>query len=728
MAKNITITDELLGAFTEGNVNAEEAMAVITAARKDPNIKKILELSFDIDADMQKKAAITDSDKELARHGVSEYYNNPASGAVYKAEPAGLSANGEFQVSLQPVDPFNALKPYPDSTLEIRTVGGILHDDGLQPSTREDVMALSGYLMEQAEKAKTAKRTDGQDISDEYGKVYHENSTGNLYQVVETFGDQNGIPSVTLHEVNRASDLISEENTGSRKTPAEAFENSVIKTVEELHSPEYTQLSRGEALMHAAEKDVTLHDRDYMLLDRLASDNKYYLGNGFGHAENLWAGNVYAQIEKMRSVYDTLPEKPEWCTKDDIDKYEHDMTAVDSLMAFLETQQKKGNDTVKVVLPRPIPLEYTDKYGELRKMDATSVGFDNAHDLKFFNTLQSQSASFFIAEDGRKDLVKQLGEIQDRNESFTIEPVRYYQLTGCYDEIPEGLYQSEEEKESLNGKFRDFQDMERKGDFTPYLSNPEKYTEAEDDLYHTYLGSPDIKNTDTIKADIIYSDNEHVVTKDNIDGKIFYNAFNVKREADIVDQIKQQGINELYVTTDVTSLAERKAGHLSTDHGIMPAIMDAVENDNVKYNSVRDAADGKVYDFTLDEKSASPGLQVTYHAKEDTENPDWHIAITYPHDDEVHHHIFDQLDASVLSQDIPKSYLAVTKEKGRSKLSEEKPATPSIPKGEGRWHGDGQSQKGGIEFHDEMSQKSGEGLSQKDDRKQEEKHGPGLRI
>ena len=51
--RDITVNDELLGAYTEGNVNEQEAMAVITAAKADPNIRKILELSFEIDKDME---------------------------------------------------------------------------------------------------------------------------------------------------------------------------------------------------------------------------------------------------------------------------------------------------------------------------------------------------------------------------------------------------------------------------------------------------------------------------------------------------------------------------------------------------------------------------------------------------------------------------------------------------------------------------------------------------
>ena len=59
----------------------------------------------------------------------------------------------------------------------------------------------------------------------------------------------------------------------------------------------------------------------YQLLSRLKADCDYFLGAG-GRAEmHLWAGNVREQIAKMRELYDALPEKPEWLTMEDIDRY-----------------------------------------------------------------------------------------------------------------------------------------------------------------------------------------------------------------------------------------------------------------------------------------------------------------------------------------------------------------------------------------------------------------------
>ena len=58
-----------------------------------------------------------------------------------------------------------------------------------------------------------------------------------------------------------------------------------------------------------------------MLLSRLKADCDYFLGAGGRAEKHLWAGNVREQIAKMRELYDALPEKPEWLTMEDIDRY-----------------------------------------------------------------------------------------------------------------------------------------------------------------------------------------------------------------------------------------------------------------------------------------------------------------------------------------------------------------------------------------------------------------------
>ena len=76
------------------------------------------------------------------------------------------------------------------------------------------------------------------------------------------------------------------------------------------------------------------HSADYVLLDRLRADCEYFLGAGGRSEKHLWAGSVYAQIRKMRELYDALPEKPEWLTTEAIDRYAAQMAAPYQVAAY----------------------------------------------------------------------------------------------------------------------------------------------------------------------------------------------------------------------------------------------------------------------------------------------------------------------------------------------------------------------------------------------------------
>ena len=76
------------------------------------------------------------------------------------------------------------------------------------------------------------------------------------------------------------------------------------------------------------------HSGDYVLLDRLRADCDYFLGAGGRSEKHLWAGNVHAQIKKMRELYDALPEKPEWLTAEAIARYAAQMSAPYQVAAY----------------------------------------------------------------------------------------------------------------------------------------------------------------------------------------------------------------------------------------------------------------------------------------------------------------------------------------------------------------------------------------------------------
>ena len=94
------------------------------------------------------------------------------------------------------------------------------------------------------------------------------------------------------------------------------------------------QLIREEKFVTEQEKSVLEQNRNYLILDRLRADCEYFLGAGNRAEKHLWAGSVYAQIVKMRELYDALPQKPEWLTKEMIDDYADRMAPQYQVVAY----------------------------------------------------------------------------------------------------------------------------------------------------------------------------------------------------------------------------------------------------------------------------------------------------------------------------------------------------------------------------------------------------------
>ena len=93
-------------------------------------------------------------------------------------------------------------------------------------------------------------------------------------------------------------------------------------------------LIKADKFFTQQEKTVLEHNQEYQLLDRLRSDCEYFLGAGNRAEKHLWTGSVRAQIAKMRELYDTLPEKPEWLTKETIDDYAERMAPPYLVVAY----------------------------------------------------------------------------------------------------------------------------------------------------------------------------------------------------------------------------------------------------------------------------------------------------------------------------------------------------------------------------------------------------------
>lgn len=64
----------------------------------------------------------------------------------------------------------------------------------------------------------------------------------------------------------------------------------------------------------------------YMMLSRLQSDCKYVLGAAEGNTRHLWVkDDIKTHCALMRELYNSLPEKPDWISLEDIDNYEKEM-------------------------------------------------------------------------------------------------------------------------------------------------------------------------------------------------------------------------------------------------------------------------------------------------------------------------------------------------------------------------------------------------------------------
>lgn len=105
----------------------------------------------------------------------------------------------------------------------------------------------------------------------------------------------------------------------------------------------------------------------YALLDRLKSDCDYYLGACLENSvdmtvaqKHLWAGTIERQIDKMRELYNGLPEKPEWLSLSDINQYEKKMltardndspkNSISTLTANAKLSSQELNSTQKSVI------------------------------------------------------------------------------------------------------------------------------------------------------------------------------------------------------------------------------------------------------------------------------------------------------------------------------------------------------------------------------------------
>ena len=81
-------------------------------------------------------------------------------------------------------------------------------------------------------------------------------------------------------------------------------------------------------------KEVMAHSEEfrYMLLSRMASDCKYFLGFGNRCTKYLWGQTVARHISYMKALWYSFEDdkKPEWLSIEEIEDYENRMTEAES--------------------------------------------------------------------------------------------------------------------------------------------------------------------------------------------------------------------------------------------------------------------------------------------------------------------------------------------------------------------------------------------------------------
>lgn len=136
-------------------------------------------------------------------------------------------------------------------------------------------------------------------------------------------------------------------------------------------------------------------DFNYMLLDRLISDCKYYLGNGHNNEKKLWAGNVEEQISKMKELYKELDPKPDWTSKEEIET-----------LAKLMRETKKGASTFEVNL-------YPQHGSLLETFITTAEDEEEALEIVVADLINKEDSRFFIEVGQIAYLAKMFGQDSD---------------------------------------------------------------------------------------------------------------------------------------------------------------------------------------------------------------------------------------------------------------------------------------------------------------------------
>ena len=81
-------------------------------------------------------------------------------------------------------------------------------------------------------------------------------------------------------------------------------------------------------IIYESKKVIHPQRYEYMMLSRLQSDCEYFTNYGKCMLNRKTESDIYSLIEEMRDIYNSLEDKPEWLSLEDINKYEAEMLEI----------------------------------------------------------------------------------------------------------------------------------------------------------------------------------------------------------------------------------------------------------------------------------------------------------------------------------------------------------------------------------------------------------------
>ena len=193
----------------------------------------------------------------------------------------------------------------------------------------KELFDFDDYYLELALKYKNKdnfirkNKEDIEAIEDEYNLTYIEacEVLAKIYDL--SIQNKSNINESKINKIIANKGILNEIKKFDDKTIKDAFLNMCeLEQISVKNQIQVFQECRRLTGKEPLTENNTDSEYQYMLLDRLKIDCEYFLGNGNRNEKHLWAGSVDAQIKEMKKIWNSLKEKPEWLTMEDINNYE----------------------------------------------------------------------------------------------------------------------------------------------------------------------------------------------------------------------------------------------------------------------------------------------------------------------------------------------------------------------------------------------------------------------